>query len=317
MNLKHLYYFWKVAKHGGVIRAGKAIHISPQTLSGQIKLLEEHVGTALFRRQGRTLELTDAGRLALEYADEMFAIGAELDQVLRHYPQGRPTEFRVGVADALPKSLAYRLLRPAVALPDPVRIVCREWSLDRLLAELALHRLDLVIADSPVPANIDVRAYSHKLGESGLSFLAHPDIARQVSEPFPRCLNEVPMLMPGEDSSMRRKLAEWLDKQRLRIKVAGEFDDAALMAAFGREGVGVFPIPSVLVDEYLAFGGLECLGDAEQVHIEYFALSVQRRLTHPCVLAITASADASLQNAPKPKSAAPRSSAASDHPAGV
>jgi len=316
MNLKHLYYFWKVAKHGGVIRAGKAIHISPQTLSGQIKLLEEHLGTALFRRQGRSLELTDAGRLALEYADEMFALGAELDQVLRHYPQGRPTEFRVGVADALPKSLAYRLLRPAVALPDPVRIVCREWSLDRLLAELALHRLDLVISDSPVPANIDVRAYSHKLGESGLSFLAHPDIARQVSEPFPRCLNEVPMLMPGEDSAMRRKLSEWLDKMRLRIKVAGEFDDAALMVAFGRERVGVFPIPSVLVDEYLAAGELQWLGDAEQVHIEYFALSVQRRLTHPCVLAITASADASLQNAPGRKPGARRSSTAND-PHGV
>lgn len=316
MNLKHLYYFWKVAKHGGVIRAGKAIHISPQTLSGQIKLLEEHLGTALFRRQGRSLELTDAGRLALEYADEMFALGAELDQVLRHYPQGRPTEFRVGVADALPKSLAYRLLRPAVALPDPVRIVCREWSLDRLLAELALHRLDLVISDSPVPANIDVRAYSHKLGESGLSFLAHPDVVRQVSEPFPRCLNEVPMLMPGEDSAMRRKLSEWLDKMRLRIKVAGEFDDAALMAAFGREGVGVFPIPSVLVDEYLASGELQWLGDAEQVHIEYFALSVQRRLTHPCVLAITASADASLQNVPGRNPGARRSSAAKD-PHGV
>jgi LysR family transcriptional activator of nhaA len=305
MNLKHLYYFWKVARHGGVIRAGKAIHISPQTLSGQIKLLEENLGTALFRRQGRTLELTDAGRLALEYADEMFALGAELDQVIRHYPQGRPTEFRVGVSDALPKSLAYRLLRPAVSLPDPVRIVCREWSLDRLLAELALHRLDLVISDSQVPANIDVRAYSHKLGESGLSFLARPDIVSHLTEPFPRCLNDVPILMPGEDSSTRRKLTEWLDKSRLRVKVAGEFDDAALMAAFGREGVGAFPIPSVLVGEYLESGGLQLLGHADQIHIEYFALSVQRRLTHPCVLAITASADATLQNLPTRKSTAP------------
>ena len=296
MNLKHLYYFWKVARHGGVIRAGEAIHISPQTLSGQIKLLEEQVGTALFTRQGRALELTDAGKLALEYADEMFALGAELDQILRHYPRGRPTEFRVGVSDALPKSLAYRLLRPAIGMPDPVRIVCREWRLDRLLAELAFHRLDVVISDAPVPGNIDVRAYSHKLGESGLSFLAHPDLVQQLTEPFPQCLSQVPILMPGEDSAMRRKLAEWLDKNRLRINIAGEFDDAALMAAFGRERVGAFPVPSVLVDEYLASGDLRLLGHVDQVRIEYFALSVQRRVTHPCVVAITASADASLKN---------------------
>jgi LysR family transcriptional activator of nhaA len=294
MNLKHLFYFWKVAKHGGVIRASEAIHISPQTLSGQIKLLEERLGTALFARQGRSLELTDAGRLALEYADEMFALGAELDEVIRHYPMGRPTEFRVGVADALPKSLAYRLLRPAIGMPDPVRIVCREWRLDRLLTELALHRLDLVIADSPVPAGIDVRAYGHKLGESGISFLAHPDLARQSRNPFPQCLNQLPLLLPGEDSSMRRKLTEWLDKQRLRARIAGEFDDAALMAAFGRERVGAFPVPTALVDEHLASGELELLGHADQVRIEYFALSVQRRLTHPCVVAITSGADASL-----------------------
>ncbi len=294
MNLKHLFYFWKVAKHGGVIRASEAIHISPQTLSGQIKLLEERLGTALFARHGRSLELTDAGRLALEYADEMFALGAELDEVIRHYPKGRPTEFRVGVADALPKSLAYRLLRPAIGLPDPVRIVCREWRLDRLLTELALHRLDLVIADSSVPAGIDVRAYGHKLGESGISFLAHPDLARQSRNPFPQCLNQLPLLLPGEDSSMRRKLTEWLDKKRLRARIAGEFDDAALMAAFGREQVGAFPVPTALVDEHLASGELELLGHADQVYIEYFALSVQRRLTHPCVVAITSGADASL-----------------------
>lgn len=291
MNLKHLYYFWKVAKHGGVIRAGEAIHISPQTLSGQIKLLEEQFGTALFNRKGRSLELTEAGRLAFEYADEMFVLGAELDQVIRDFPKGRPTEFRVGVSDAIPKSLAYRLLRPAVRLPEPVRIICREWRLDRLLAELALHRLDLVISDSPVPSNIDVRAYSHKLGKSGLSFLAHHSLVRQVTESFPRCLNQLPILLPGEDSSMRRRLAEWLDKMRLKVNVAGEFDDAALMAAFGREGIGAFPVPSVLVDEYLGSGELQLLGEADQVHIEYFALSVQRRLTHPCVLAIMSSTD--------------------------
>lgn len=291
MNLKHLFYFWKVAKHGGVLRASEAIHISPQTLSGQIKLLEDRLGTALFVRQGRTLELTEAGKLALEYADEMFTLSAELDQVLRHYPKGRAIEFRVGVSDALPKSLAYRLLRPAIKLDEPIRIVCREWRLDRLLAELALHRLDLVISDAPVPANVDVKAYSHKLGESGVTFMAHPKLAGKSKAPFPKNLESLPLLIPGEDSAMRKVVNEWLDQQRLRVSVVGEFDDAALMAAFGREQVGAFPIPSTLAPEYLQEGGLVKLGSIESITIKYFALTIKRRLTHPCVLAITSQVD--------------------------
>ena len=291
MNFKHLYYFWKVAKHGGVMRAGEAIHISPQTLSGQIKLLEERLGIALFQRQGRALELTEAGKLALEYAEEMFALGAELDQVLRQYPQGRAVEFRVGVSDALPKSLAYRLLRPAIKLDEPVRIVCREWRLDRLLAELALHRLDLVISDTPVPSNVDVKAYSHGLGESGVTFMAHPELARKSTLPFPESLEHLPLLMPGEDSAMRKAINEWLAQQRLRVSIAGEFDDAALMAAFGREQVGVFPIPSALAAEYPPECGLVQLGNVESIRIKYYALTIKRRLTHPCVLAITSHVD--------------------------
>lgn len=302
MNLKHLFYFWKVAKHGGVLRASEAIHITPQTLSGQIKLLEDSLGTPLFARQGRTLELTDAGRLALEYAEEIFTLDAELEQALRNFSTDRPVEFRVGVSDALPKSLAYRLLRPAVSLPDPVRIVCREWRLDRLLAELALHRLDLVIADTPIPAGIDVRAYSHALGRSGISFLASHTLAAQASEPFPRCLAQLPLLTTGDDSAVRRKLIEWFDRQRLAPRIAGEFDDSALMTAFGREGVGVFPVASVLEEEYLADGDLRVLGRVEEPHIDYYAFSVERRLTHPCVLAITATAEENLRAAAPQKS---------------
>jgi LysR family transcriptional activator of nhaA len=302
MNLKHLFYFWKVARHGGVMRASEAIHITPQTLSGQIKLLEDSLGTSLFARQGRTLELTDAGRLALEYAEEIFTLDAELEQALRNFSADRPVEFRVGVSDALPKSLAYRLLRPAVSLPDPVRIVCREWRLDRLLAELALHRLDLVIADTPIPAGIDVRAYSHHLGRSGLSFLASTALARQADAPFPQCLAQLPLLLTGDDSALRRKLMEWLDRQRLSPRIAGEFDDSALMTAFGREGVGVFPVASVLEAEYLEGGGLALLGRVAEPHIDYYAFSVERRLTHPCVLAITATAEESLRAATPGKS---------------
>lgn len=298
MNFKHLFYFWKVAKHGGVLRASEAIHISPQTLSGQIKLLEDRVGTALFRRNGRTLELTEAGKLALEYAEEMFTLGAELDQVLRQYPYGRAIEFRVGVSDAVPKSLAYRLLRPAIKLDEPVRIICREWRLERLLAELALHRLDMVISDTSVPANIDVKAYSHKLGESGVTFMVHPMLAQQSKLPFPRNLEQLPLLLPGEDSAMRKAINEWLDQQRLQVSVVGEFDDAALMAAFGREQVGVFPIPSALVSEYLQDDVLVAVGSANTLRINYFALTIKRRLTHPCVLAITSQGTKALHEIP-------------------
>jgi len=290
MNLKHLFYFWKTAKAGGVGRAGEELHITPQTISGQLRLLEDSLGAELFRRQGRNLELTDAGRLVMEYADEMFSLSAELEQAIRHLPKGRPTEFRVGVSDVLPKSLAYRLLEPAVTLPEPVRIICREGRLDRLLGDLALHRLDLVIADSPIPAAIDVRAYNHSLGESGLSFLAADSLLAGGAYLFPQCLGALPLLMPGEDSAVRAKLLRWLERLKLRPKIAGEFDDSALMTAFGQAGVGIFSVPTVTEQEALALGGLCVVGRTRKVQIEYFAISVERRLTHPCVVAITQAA---------------------------
>ena len=268
MNLKHLHYFWKTAKLGGIVKAGEALHITPQTISGQVRLLEESLDTELFARQGRGLELTDAGRLVMGYADEMFSLGAELEQVLRHYPKGRPTEFRVGISDALPKSLVYRLLQPAVSLTDPVRMVCHEYDLERLLAELAMHKLDLVITDTPIPASVDVRAYNHRLGESGISFLATRALAGQHPADFPLCLAEMPLLLPGEDSAVRQKLTSWLDRQHLRPKIVGEFDDSALMTAFGNEGVGAFAVPTVIEAEYLAAGDLQVLGRVAEVRTE-------------------------------------------------
>jgi LysR family transcriptional activator of nhaA len=287
MNLKHLFYFWKTAKAGGVARAGEELHITPQTISGQLRLLEDSLGAELFRRQGRSLELTEAGRLALEYADEMFSLSAELEQAVRHLPKGRAIEFRVGVSDVLPKSLAYRLLEPAVTLVDPVRIICREGRLDRLLADLALHRLDLVIADSPIPSAVDVRAYNHSLGESGVSFLASNSLLNDRLGPFPKCLESLPLLIPGEDSAIRPKLMRWLEHLGIHPKVAGEFDDSALMTAFGQAGVGVFTVPAATEEEVVALGGLTVVGRTREIQTEYFAISVERRLTHPCVLAIT------------------------------
>ncbi|MGL4408962.1 MAG: transcriptional activator NhaR [Zoogloea sp.] len=301
MNLKHLYYFWKTAKSGGVVRAGEALHVTPQTISTQIRLLEESLDTQLFARDGRALELTPAGQVALEYADEMFSLSAELEEALRHYPKGRPMEFRVGVSDAVPKSLAYRLLRPAVDPADPVRIICREARLERLLSELAIHKLDLVIADSPVPPSVDVRAYNHRLGASGLSFIAarsllalHPGALADGGD-FPVCVGRLPLLLPGEGSAIRRCLVDWLDRQRLRPRIVGEFDDTALMTAFGRAGVGIFAVPSTIEAETLASGDVLLLGRAEDVSLAYFAISVERRLTHPCVLAISDAARQGLE----------------------
>ena len=290
MNLKHLFYFWKTAKEGGIMRAGEALHITPQTISGQIGQLEHSLGIELFSRQGRALELTDAGRLALGYADEIFSLGAELEQAIRHYPKERPLTFRVGVSDALPKSLAYRLLEPAVALGEPVRIVCREGRLERLLSELAVHRLDLVIADTPLPATLDVRAFNHRLAESGMSFVAAPALAARCKEAFPACLASLPLLVPGEDASSRQKLMRWLEKTRIRAKIVGEFDDSALMTAFGQAGVGVFPVPTVVEAETVAAYGVKVLGRSAEARTEYFAISAERRVTHPCVLAIAESA---------------------------
>ena len=290
MNHKHLFYFWKVAKAGSVARAAEAINVTPQTLSGQIGLLENSLGAELFARQGRSIVLTEAGKLALEYADELFALSAELEVMIKHHPKGRPAEFRVGVSDAVPKSLACRLLQPAIHGEHSTRIVCREWQLDRLLAQLAVHQLDMVISDGPIPPSFSVRAYNHRLLESGLTFLAAKSLLADNATSFPACLNSLPLLLPGEDSAIRSSLQPWLERKRLRPRVVGEFDDTALMAAFGLAGIGAFPVPSIVEDEFLASGALAIVGRTTEVQVSYFAISVERRLTHPCVLAVTQSA---------------------------
>ena len=291
MNFKHLHYFWRVAKAGSVARASEQLHLTPQTLSGQIGLLEDDLGTPLFSKSGRKLELTDAGRLALGYAQDIFALGFELEESLRNYPEGgRPVDFRVGVADAVSKTIAYRLIEPATRLPTPVRIVCREWKLDSLLAELAAHRLDLVIADAPIPPSVSVRAYNHQLGESGVSFFASAGLLKSLKGKFPACLNGAPMLVSGQEAAMRARLERWCEANKLRPRVVGEFDDSALMKAFGQQGAGAFIGPTVLESEIEAQYGVKILGRTPDLVEEFFAISVERRVTHPCVVAITEAA---------------------------
>ena len=299
MNYKHLHYFMQVAKSGSVMRASEQLHLTPQTISGQIQLLEEALGSALLAKSGRGLVLTEAGRLALGYAEEIFSLGAELQEAVREPSKiGRTLEFRVGVVDVVPKSMAYRLVEPATQLPEPVRVVCREWKLDSLLAELALHRLDLVISDAPIPASISVRAFSHRLGTSGVNFFAAPALFERCGGAFPQCLDGAPMLLPSEDSALGQRLHAWFQAHSLHPKVVGEFDDSALAKEFGRRGAGVFVGPSVLANEIERQLNVKTLGVAADVVDEFFAISVERRVTHPCVVAITQSARNELFAAP-------------------
>ncbi len=288
MNFKHLYYFWVAAKAGGIMRAGAQLHTTPQTLSGQIKLLESWLGRRLFRKSGRELELTEDGRIALGYADQIFGLGAELESALRQSKDSKKIlEFRVGIADSVAKSVAYRLLEPALSLPEPVRLIGSEGKFPDLLAQLALNRLDLVIADEPLSKRVSVKAFNHPLGTTAMSFFAAPQVQAQLVGEFPQCLNGAPMLIQGAASSVRQQLEGWLTRHQLYPRIVAEFDDGALMTAFGREGRGVFMAPTVLEAETVAQFGVAVIGRSRELVEEFFAVSVERRITHPCVAAIT------------------------------
>lgn len=290
MNYKQLHYFWAVAKTGSIVRACEQLNLTPQTISGQIGLLEKTLGVELFRRAGRRLELTETGRLALSYAEEIFQVGGELEEALRSHPGDRHILFRVGIADVVPKSIAYHLLAPAMTLPEPVRIVCREDKLERLLAELAIQRLDLVLADSPMPSEMDVKGYSHKLGECGISFFATPKLATLHGSDFPRALHGAPLLVPGENSIIRGRLMRWFGERQIQPRIVGEFDDSALMKAFGQSGIGIFIAPSVIADEVQRQYSVKAIGQTDDVTERFYAISVERRLTHPAVVAVTEAA---------------------------
>lgn len=292
MNFKHLYYFWKVASSGGVMRAAEQLHTTPQTLSGQIKLLEERLGKALFRKQGRKLELTEAGQLALGYAEEIFSLGNELEDLLgSDAAEGLPIEFRVGISDALPNSIAQHLLAPVLALETPIRLSCRAWRIDRLLAELASHRLDLVLSDNPIPAGFSVKAYSHRLGASPMAFFAAPALAERCrGKPFPQLLQGMPMLLLSEDSAVRGQFDLWARAQAIRPRIQAEFDDSGLMKASGRAGWGIFMSPRVLAHEICRHYEVEEIGHCKEIEQAYYAITVQKRITHPCVEAIARTA---------------------------
>lgn len=290
INYNHLHYFWVVAREGSVAKAAELLHLTPQTVSGQIGFLEEGLHNALFRRQGRSLVLTEVGQVVYRYADEVFGLAGELIDVLNGKLPGGPMLFTVGVADVVPKLVAYRILEPALTTAQPVRIVCREARLDELIADLAIHKLDMVLADAPLSAGLNVKAFNHFLGESGITFFGSEARAVALSEGFPRSLHGAPLLMPGAHTALRRGLDQWFESEGISPAVVGEFDDSALMKAFGQAGAGVFPAPSAIEREVREQYGVRVVGRTNRVRERYYAISAERRLKHPAVVAVSEAA---------------------------
>jgi len=290
LNFKHLRYFWAVARSGSIARASAQLHVTPQSISGQLRELEDFLGGELLRRAGRGLELTELGRRVLTYADEIFSLGDELQDVVRDQATRRTVPFRIGVADSVPKSVAYRVVEPVLHLDEPLRLVIREGRLAALLADLAVHRLDLVIADRPMPAEVNVRGFDHLLGTSDVTVFGTEALARSLKGEFPALLDHAPLLLPGEEVAIRPRLIQWLESQQLRPRIVGEFDDSALLKAFGQGGAGLFVAPTAIAAYVCGQYGVLALGRIGAVVEELYAITTERRLRHPATVAMSEAA---------------------------
>lgn len=287
LNYKHLRYFWMVAKTGSIAKAAAQLHLTPHSISGQLSEFAASLGVELFRRSGRNLELTDTGRRIMRYADDIFATGDELLELVHDKGFARTISFRVGCADSVSKLIACRLVEPALHLGEPVRLICREGRLDNLVADLAVHRLDLVIADRPIPAHFSVRAYNHLLGESSMTAFTTPALAAQFGDNFPSCLHNAPMLLPGEDFAIHHRLLQWLEACDVHPRIVGEFDDSAMMKAFGQSGAGVFFAPTVIASQVCDQYQVVALGRIDSVVEQVYAITTERRMSHPATVAIS------------------------------
>lgn len=289
LNYRHLHYFWVTAHEGTFTRAAERLGVAVQTVSAQIALLEEAVGAALLTPQGRKLMPTDAGRIALGYADQIFQLGERLLEALEEGP-GRPTRrLGVGIADAVPKLIAYRLLAGATAATEPIRLVCEEGDFADLVADLALHRLDVVLADRPAAASGgSLRVYSHPLGECEIALFGVPGLAEKHGRDFPRRLDGAPLLLPTRDNALRARLDQWFAAREIRPRVVGEFEDSALLMTFGRSGLGLFPAPALLAADIAGQFDVAPAGQLAGVREQFYALTAERRVRHPAVEAMLA-----------------------------
>jgi LysR family transcriptional activator of nhaA len=290
LNYHHLLYFWTVAKEGGIARASEKLRLTQATISVQISAFERALGEKLFNRVGRRLVLTETGRVAFRYADEIFTLGREFMDTLKGRPTGQPLRFRVGVADVLPKLIAQRLLEPAFQISQPLRVMCHEGKTDSLLAQLILHELDLVLTDSSVGSGIKVKAFNHLLGECGVSIFAAAKLASNYRRHFPHSLDGAPFLLPTDNTAMRRSLNQWFDDENIRPLIIGEFEDSALLKVFGQLGKGLFAAPSAIDSEVEEQYGVQLVGRLAGIRERFYAISVERKLKHPAVIAICDSA---------------------------
>lgn len=296
LNYHHLLYFWTVAQVGSIARAAEQLHLARPTVSTQLKQLEKSLGDQLFEQVGKRLVLTDFGELVFRYADEIFTTGNELQEALRGNLPSRPSKFVVGIPDVLPKLITFRLLRPALEMQDTVHLVCNEGKIDDLLADLAVHRLDLVLADAPVSPTVNVKAFNHLLGDCGVTVLATPEVARKYRKGFPRSLNGAPMLLPAEKTSVRRSLDQWFQLNDIHPQIIAEFEDSALLKVFGQSGLGLFPAPMAIEKEIKQQYRVASVGRLDEVRERFYAISVERRLRHPAVVAISEAAKERLFN---------------------
>lgn len=297
INYKHLYYFWTVAREGSIAKAAQLLHLTPQTISGQLSQFEDDIRTRLFQKQGRGLVLTETGQVVLRYATEIFNLGEELTDVLQDTKAGRKQRLVIGILDSIPKAIAYKILEPALKLGRDLTFSCIEGNLDKLVSQLAVNSVDVVLSDAPISANYNVKTYSHFLGESATSFFASSYRAANYRKNFPQCLNGAPMLMPADASSLGRAVKQWLRDRNLHPKVKGYFEDSALLNAFGKAGEGIFFMPSIMEKSVIQELNVRCIGRAEDLVENYYAVTAHRRISHPAVAAIYQTARSSLFSA--------------------
>ncbi len=286
MNYKHLRYFWMVAKEGSISKASKLLFLTPQTISGQLSQLEEQLGVRLFEKSGRNLKLTEMGQIVQSYANDIFSLGNELQEAIHNKPNKRRLQLKAGIANSIPKSVAYHLLEPALHLDDPMRIICREDNLTTLLSELAEHKLDIVISDRGIPDTPSIKGYNHHLGRCGITFFGTQALIDQMEGEFPACLDNMPLLLPGDASSIKDKLMQWFKNNTLFPYIVAEFDDGALMKAFGQKGAGFFIAPTIIAKEVEASYHVKAIGETSEVKESFYAISMDRKVKHIGVAAI-------------------------------
>lgn len=294
INYKHLKYFWVVSHEGSIARASTKLNITPQTISGQLSLLEERIGFALFQKEGRGLRLTDTGHLVLRYADEIFELGNELGDVIRGSGTVGPADFIVAASSGLPKTIVHKIIAPALTIDHEIRLTSLEGPVESLLADLAVHKVDLVLSDVPVTGALSVKAYNHFLGESGITFFAVPSLAEQYRKDFPNSLSEAPLLLPTNQHEIRKEFDFWLSDKNIRPNIVAQFDDSALLKSFGQSGLGAFFMPSAIAQSIVETFHVEAFGTLPEVKQKFYAISAERKIRHPAIAAIFEAAKASL-----------------------